>query len=110
NWTRDWDNQIKRGKSISENVEEYRQSLHRPFTTLNNYFDDDLNQERYQLPKLFPTLHHSNRLICITGGGVNKDFSVLLTDKIPDLQTQANGQVFSLYYYEEANATQKGLF
>ncbi|HEY9123455.1 MAG TPA: type ISP restriction/modification enzyme, partial [Bacteroidales bacterium] len=29
---------------------------------------------------------------------------------IPDLQLQANGQCFPLYYYEENNATQKSLF
>ncbi len=110
NWTRDWDNQIKRRKEIIENEYEYRITMHRPFTKLNSYFDDDLNQERYQLPKLFPTKNHKNIVISLCGTGTNKDFSALITDVVPDLQLQANGQCFPLYYYEENKVVQKSLF
>ncbi len=110
NWTRDWDNQLKRGKSIIEVEKEYRISMQRPFIKLNSYFDDDLNQERYQLPKLFPIKDSKNLVIGMTGLGVNKDFTVLITDVIPDLQLQANGQCFPLYYYEENKDVQQGLF
>ena len=110
NWTRDWDNQIKRRHNILENKEEYRITMHRPYSKLNSYFDDDLNQERYQLSSLFPTTKHDNFVICITGIGVSKDFSVLITNVIPDLQIQANGQCFPLYYYEENKNPQANLF
>ncbi|MFW1664946.1 type ISP restriction/modification enzyme [Acinetobacter ursingii] len=30
----------------------------------------------------------------------NRDFSVLISDSIPDVQLQANGQCFPLYLYE----------
>ena len=39
-----------------------------------------------------------------------KDFSILITDCVPDLQLQFNGQCFPLYYYEENTTKQKGLF
>jgi predicted helicase len=110
NWTRDWDNQIKRGKSIIEVENEYRISMQRPFIKLNSYFDDDLNQERYQLLKIFPIKDSKNLVIGMTGLGVNKDFTALITDVIPDLQLQANGQCFPLYYYEENKEVQQGLF
>ncbi|MCL2683570.1 MAG: hypothetical protein FWE63_08875 [Bacteroidales bacterium] len=110
NWTRDWENQIKRRHSIIENIEEYRITLHRPFTRQNNYFDDDLNQERYQLPKIFPTEKHKNLIISITGVGSSKDFSILITDEIPDYQVMMNGQCFPLYYYEESDTQNANLF
>jgi predicted helicase len=110
NWTRDWMNQLKRSNAFTENDEEYRNSLYRPFTKVNSYFDDDLNQERYQLPKLYPKVKSKNKVISLTGIGVQKEFSVLMTNVIPDLQLIANGQVFPLHFYEKNNNQQKSLF
>ncbi|WP_418031405.1 type ISP restriction/modification enzyme [Neisseria polysaccharea] len=42
----------------------------------------------------------SNMTICITGLGTTKGFSVLMTDAIPDLQLQMNGQCFPMFLYE----------
>ena len=64
----------------------------------------------YQLPKLFPSLNTENKLICVSGPGVTKDFSCLITDQLPDLQMQANGQAFPLYYYEERQKQTQSLF
>jgi len=110
NWTRDWDNFLKSGHTIVENKDEYRIALHRPFSKLNNYFDDDLNQERYQLPRFFPSSEHHNLVICVSGVGASKDFSVLLSNYIPDLQLQFNGQCFPLYYYEKNDQAQMSVF
>ena len=110
NWTRDWMNDYKKNKKYSIQNTEFRKSYHRPFTLVNTYFADELNQERQQLPKLFPTEEVFNIGIVLTGLGTNKDFSVLCVDKLFDLQLIANGQCFPLYYYEENNATKKGLF
>jgi predicted helicase len=46
----------------------------------------------------------------MTGLGVNKDYSALITNAIPDVQLQANGQCFPLYYYEEKDLAQRSLF
>ena len=110
NWTRDWLNQLKKNNAIIENQTQYRITLYRPFTKINSYFDDDLNQERYQLPKLFPKNNIDNLVISVCGIGVSKEFSILITDSIPDLQLLANGQVFPLYFYEENTSPQKRLF
>ena len=107
NWTRDWQNAISKGKLFIENENEYKTTLYRPFTKINSYFDDDLNQERYQLPKIFSG---KNIAISVVGTGGSKNFSVIITDLIPDLQLMSNGQIFPLYYYEEPKTTQKGLF
>lgn len=52
-------------------------------------------------PSLFPTANHNNLVIQVTGIGINKDFSCLVVDSLPDVQTFANGQCFPLYYYEK---------
>jgi predicted helicase len=111
NWTRDWLNQIKRKVKFSENKNEYRISLYRPFAKLNTYFDDDLNQERYQLPRLFPEKDSANLCICVHGLGGKKDFSTIITDCIPDLNSlEAGAQCFPLYWYEKKDKVQGGLF
>lgn len=109
-WTRDWLNQVKKNKPFVENKNEYRVALYRPFMRVNSYFDDDLNQERHQLPRLFPTPSHRNLVICVSGIGASKDFSALMTDCIPDLQLQFNGQCFPLYWYDDSTADIADLF
>jgi predicted helicase len=51
--------------------------------------------------RFFPTAGTGNLLICVSGIGVTKDWSVLITDRIADIQLMANGQCFPLHYYEE---------
>jgi len=87
-----------------------RIGLYRPFFKQNLYFNKNLNWSRYQLPSIIPNKDSKNLLICISGSGGTKDFSCVITDNIPDRQMQFNGQCFPLYYYEENNATQKGMF
>ncbi len=111
NWTRDWLNQIKKMHTITEVEEEYKISTYRPFCKMNTYFDDDLNQERYQLTKLFPTKNHTNLVICVSGNGANKENGIMITDVIPDLNSlDAGAQCFPLYYYTENEEAQPDLF
>jgi predicted helicase len=77
---------------------------------MNHYFDDDLNQERYLVPKIFPTLNEKNVVICVSGVGVTKEFSTIITDTLPDLELIGKSQCFPLYYYEERNKQTKSLF
>ena len=110
NWTRDWLNQVKRNKEIIENTEEYRYTLYRPFMKVHAYFDDDLNQERYQLTKLFPTPNHKNLVICVSGIGSSKDFSAIITNCIPCLDLVEKSQCFPLYWYDSSDADIADLF
>ncbi len=75
-------------------------SVYRPFSQSKLFYYKPLNERQYQIPKLFPTLGAKNLLICVKGIG-DKDFSCLVTEKIPDLQLIFNGQCFPLYWYEE---------
>lgn len=49
----------------------------------------------------FTVIKHENLLICVSGLGMPKDFSVLITNVLPDIQLTPNGQCFPLYYYEK---------
>lgn len=95
---------------LTNNIGHYRVCAYRPFNKLNLYFDKCLIQRPYQIPKLFPTQQHSNLVICVSGVGASKDFSVLISDVIPDLQVQFNGQCFPLYYYEKTEKEGTTLF
>ncbi|MEE1347983.1 MAG: type ISP restriction/modification enzyme, partial [Bacteroidales bacterium] len=44
----------------------------------------------------------TNLVICVSGIGVTKDFSCIITDLIPDLELIGKSQCFPLYYYTEA--------
>lgn len=109
-----WNDSLK--KLCSKNIEliyrntENRIGSYRPFNKLNLYFDKDLIQRPYQLPKFIPNHNYINKLICITGTGGSKDFSTLITDILPNLHLVENGQCFPLFYYEENKSVQKSLF
>lgn len=107
-WTDYWLDSISKNKVFEVQEKGFRCGLYRPFVQTNFYFEFQLNTRQYQQTKLFPTPESKNLVICLSGIGSSKDFSVLITDKIPDLQLMFNGQCFPLYWYEES--TQQGLF
>lgn len=110
-WSRDWQNNLKKNKPIIEFNEEYRITIYRPYVKVNSYFDDDLNQERYQLSKLFPTIESENLVICVHGQGGSKDFSTVISNMIVDFNSlEAGAQCFPLYYYEERKQEDLSLF
>jgi len=85
-------------------------SVYRPFCKQNLYYDKLLNERMYQIPKLFPTPLHDNRVICVSGVGVTKEFSCIITDILPDLELIGKSQCFPLYWYEQRDPKQSTLF
>lgn len=110
NWTRDWLNDFKKNKLYKIDSEQFRQTIYRPFTRINTYFADELNQERQQLPKIFPDNDVKVPCIVLTGLGSNKDFSALCVNGIFDLQLISNGQGFPLYYFDKTEVNTITLF
>ena len=80
---------------------------YRPFFKQKTYFNRQLNNCVYQLPKLFPTPHHKNLVICVSGVGVTKDFSAIITNYLPDLELIGKSQCFPLYWYDENKCEQE---
>lgn len=97
---------LKREKQAKFEAKHLVTALYRPFTLSNVYFDDMLNHRTGKWSNIFPTPTHKNRVFSLTGLGVTKTFSLVMTDKIPDIQLLANGQCFPLYIYDNTEQEQ----
>ena len=109
-----WNDSLKilcsKNKSIDLIESEIRVANYRPFFKTNLYFEKDFIQRPYQNKKIFPTPNHTNIVFSVSGLGATVPFSTLAINCISDLGFISAGQCFPLFYYEENNATQKGLF
>ena len=91
---------IQRNRAITFKDEYVFPALYRPYTIQWCYFDPLLIERVGQQPSLFPTPHHHNMVICVSGIGVTKDFSCIISNILPDLELIGKSQCFPLYYYE----------
>ena len=83
-----------------------RQSLYRPFTKLNLYFDRMMNDRVLVFPFIFPTpeTEIENRVIIVSDHGFRAGFNALMTNLIPDVHTLSardSFQCFPFYTYDE---------
>jgi len=97
-----WDRELlkfgRRRQVLSFSEERLYKSVYRPFTKQWLYFSKDLNNTVYQMPRLFPTSHARNLIMHVSGIGISKTFSLLMTDHLPDVQMMPNGQAFPLFW------------
>lgn len=77
-------------------------SLYRPFYKQVTYFNRDLNNRVYQLPKIFPHPELDNLVICVSGVG-DANFSCLISNCLVDLHLNGTCQCFPLYYFEKSS-------
>ncbi|MFM6268968.1 MAG: type ISP restriction/modification enzyme, partial [Dolichospermum sp.] len=98
-----WSRELKDdfGKFIIHtfNHSEVVKSMYRPFCKQTYYYNKDLNNCLYQIPKIFPNQNLENLAICVTGIGATKEFSALITNTIPNLHFHDTSQCFPLYTY-----------
>ena len=99
-WHGDLADRFARNQELEFQPDQLRTSMYRPFVKQLLYFDATLIQRRYQMPSIFPTPDAPNQVIGITGKGSSKQFSVLMSNVIPDIQVIFNGQWFSRWRYE----------
>lgn len=99
-WSRALRTDIGKFKTRSFREEALTVGLYRPFFKQNLYFDKHFINDVALTPKFFPEKSVKNRVITLVGLGTPKEFSAIITDVVPDLQVQANGQCFPLYIYE----------
>ncbi|WP_263310022.1 DEAD/DEAH box helicase [Brachybacterium atlanticum] len=109
-WSRTLEKAIRRGDAIELDPGRFRHAQFRPFNRQHVYFDDVLNDQRYQLHRLFPTAATHNNGIYITAVGASKPFSALHIDAIPDLNMWGSegGQFLPRFRYE-ASGTEDGM-
>lgn len=85
------------------------QGLYRPFTRQWLYFNRQLNEMVYQMPRIFPEAGVENLVICVTGLGESAGFSALISGAAPNFHFVAGSQCFPLYLYgrqPEVDATE----
>jgi len=106
-WTRalKWD--LAKDKQFSFEKECLTTSLYRPFTKQWMYFNRQFNEMVYQMPRIFPNAAAQNMVICVSGMGFKDGVSALISNAVPDLQIQFNGQCFPLYLYDSVEESDK---
>ncbi len=100
-WTVNLKSDLSRGKPLDFSEGRVASSIYRPFTRQWLYFSRRLNERVSQIPQIFPHEDAENRLICVTGIGAGVDFSALMVDSVPNLDTVEKSQCFPLYLYEK---------
>ena len=101
-----WSSGLKQkleGKQITEISKiKIRQSLYRPFTKANLYFDRMINDRVLLLPSIFPTpeTETENRVIWLKVGKEWPMFA-LMVNNLPDQLPQGGSQCFPFYTYDE---------
>ncbi|GAA9154892.1 hypothetical protein HpHA181_12540 [Helicobacter pylori] len=100
-WTCALKNNFIKNKNLQESNEKHiRLAMYRPFNKQWLYFDKNLNERQYQLPKIFPNKDAQN-VVINTGVGNGKDFSALVSDFISSCELISHNQAYPLYYYDE---------
>lgn len=98
-WTRELKQDLEKLKSHQFIPEEVVTGVYRPFCKQTYYFDREFNGCIYRMPRIFPIAPVENLAICVTGPGSTKQFSVLISNTLPDLELISKSQCFSLYTY-----------
>ncbi|GAA9607533.1 hypothetical protein HpHA72_13020 [Helicobacter pylori] len=100
-WTCALKQEFIKNKNLQESHEKcIRLALYRPFNKQWLYFDKNLNERQYQLPKIFPNKDARN-VVINTGVGNGKNFSALVSDCISSYVLISHNQAYPLYYYDD---------
>ena len=107
-WSGDLKRELTKGKIGYFTEDKIRQSLYRPFTKSNLYFDRLMNNSVYLFPSIFPTpeTEEENLVIWLKVGGDWPMFA-LAVNKIPDLLPQGGSQCFPFYTYDEDGSNRR---
>lgn len=108
-WSRAYRQDVEKNREHFYDVKYASIGLYRPFSKQNLYFDKTVLNDVGPVFNMFPTSIHQNLVICVSGVGVTKDFSCIITDMLPDLELIGKSQCFPLYWYEENKNKQRTL-
>ena len=102
---------VQRGNNAYFEPNKMSDAIYRPFCKQHLYMGDKMIHRRGQFDQIFNCGSDSdNCVICCHGFGGNKDYSVLASNHIVDLNClEAGAQCFPLYYYVKRN-TESSLF
>ncbi len=98
-WSTELGNNLKIHKPEFD-INNIRTALYRPFFKQKIYFDKTYNGAIHQIPRMFPTDMSKNLVICVPYKFIG-EFSVIITDTMPDLHIVNSNQCFPLYTYNK---------
>lgn len=110
NWTDVWKNNLTNNIEQKFDKSSMTVGLYRPFFKQNLYYSRFLNHRVYQQPKIFPKGNSENIVICSTGSGSTKEYSLLITNVVPNLDSIGKTVCLPLYTYEKVERTTPSLF
>ena len=107
-WSEGLKANLKKGNLAEYDGHKVRESLYRPFTKSNLYFDRMMNERVYLFPSIFPRpeTEKENRVIWLKVGADWPMFS-LMVNEIPDLLPQSGSQCFPFYTYDEDGSNRR---
>lgn len=111
-WSSSLFSMLRRTEKIKNNFEEnlFEEALYRPFCKQNVYLVSALIHRYGQMKDFFGS-DKKNLVITCPGPGGAKEFSTLITNRIPDLEVVTHDQCFPLYWYEKTeNKAEQSLF
>ena len=108
-WSSGLKQKLKSGQIAEYTEAKIRQSLYRPFTKSNLYFNRMMTERVYVFPSIFPTpeTEQENRVIGVSGLGSNKPFQTLMVGMMPESQMLEKTQCFPFYTYNEDGANRR---
>ncbi|MEI6436180.1 MAG: type ISP restriction/modification enzyme, partial [Bacteroidota bacterium] len=109
-WTVNLKSDIERNKEHKYNTNKIKQGAYRPYLKQFLYFDKPYIERPGLTSTFLSDLANSNKLICVSGIGVTKEFTSLATEVIPDMEVAGKSQCFPLFYYEERPKSSPNLF
>ncbi|QGZ27190.1 DEAD/DEAH box helicase [Streptococcus ruminicola] len=101
-WTRKLERMISNNTKISYDENRVILTLYRPFTKKWLYYSKDLNEETRLYYKKFGK---ENLVLTTTGRGISRDFSTLVTNLVPNMDSLEKSQGF-MRYDNEVDETQ----
>ena len=101
-WNRSLKQSLRKGKVLQQGNGVFVPCVYRPFTKQWHFFSRRLNEMVYQMPRIFPNGELPNRVIAVTGKGSRNGLSVLMMDRLVDLNMlEAGAQCFPFCIYEK---------
>lgn len=100
-WVQNLYRDAQNGLELHFDKNETITSSYRPFFKQKLYKHRNFVWSPYLQNSFFPNSETDNRVIAITGIGASKEFSVLMTDSMPNLHYLDTMQSVPLYHYEE---------
>jgi predicted helicase len=79
-WTRKLKKLLVAGRELSYSKAKIKESLYRPFTVMETYFDSPLNEDQYQLARI--PWGQDTQIILLSGYPSQKPFQCLATNKL----------------------------